>query len=553
MLSISLIIIFTSVRSKGQELLVPQDYSTIQSAIDNSSAGDTVLVDTGTYFENINFGGKDIVVSSYYRKRDNFDVVFNTIIDGGQPSTDTTNVITFRNGETENAKIEGFTIRNGKAFLTVDDGVSAEGGGIHIFKASPEVKFNFITQNSGTKPGQGGGGISASFSSSFIHNNIFFKNIGGWAGAFVENNSKIRFRNNLVIGNTSTAAWGGIVLFYKNPDLGAADTSYCINNTIVGNINDSYDIGVLQSAHTYLIARNNIVNGNANRDETQLSTRLSGILDISYSMLSEGDLVEGNITGVPTFITGSCFLDSLSTGVDGGDPDSMYSDVEDSTGSGIAKVPSQGTTINDIGYTGGPLASVFTLDLSGRFFCFDHKLAYSAELHTTTSKSIKIYNLGAYDLDISEIRDVNGSLGLSWTSGTIGGLNDSVLAITWKVETMDMQDTIFIYHNDSTQPSPFKIIVTGKGIEKPNSVSATKSQLISVYPNPADDVLHITMKSSFSGKYFLYDNAGRILRSGTVPNANNFEIDIADFNNGIYFLELKNGKEDFIKKLVVLK
>ena len=47
-------------------LPVPGSYPSIQSAIDAAEQGDTVLVETGTYLENINFLGKDITVAGRY-------------------------------------------------------------------------------------------------------------------------------------------------------------------------------------------------------------------------------------------------------------------------------------------------------------------------------------------------------------------------------------------------------------------------------------------------------------------------------------------------------
>ncbi len=52
--------------AKAQIIEVPGDYAAIQIAINNSQDGDTVLVSEGTYYENINFKGKGIVVCSKY-------------------------------------------------------------------------------------------------------------------------------------------------------------------------------------------------------------------------------------------------------------------------------------------------------------------------------------------------------------------------------------------------------------------------------------------------------------------------------------------------------
>ena len=45
---------------------IPNDYPSIQQGIDATDSGDTVLVDQGLYFENVNFKGKGIFVTSNY-------------------------------------------------------------------------------------------------------------------------------------------------------------------------------------------------------------------------------------------------------------------------------------------------------------------------------------------------------------------------------------------------------------------------------------------------------------------------------------------------------
>lgn len=45
-------------------IVVPDDYPTIQDAIDAASGGDTVLVKPNTYVESIDFTGKAITVVS---------------------------------------------------------------------------------------------------------------------------------------------------------------------------------------------------------------------------------------------------------------------------------------------------------------------------------------------------------------------------------------------------------------------------------------------------------------------------------------------------------
>ena len=61
------IILFSLSQSINPTVLnVPSDYSSIQSAINSSVNGDTILVAPGNYLENINFTGKNILVTNHY-------------------------------------------------------------------------------------------------------------------------------------------------------------------------------------------------------------------------------------------------------------------------------------------------------------------------------------------------------------------------------------------------------------------------------------------------------------------------------------------------------
>jgi hypothetical protein len=113
------------------------DAPTIQAAIDSSQSGDVVLVSPGTYFEHIDFSGKDIhLVSSTGPE--------STIIDGSQgPGS----VVTLKSGESRNAILEGFTIRGGTGSAFFPSGEYMAGGGIFCRDASPVIRGNIIRDN----------------------------------------------------------------------------------------------------------------------------------------------------------------------------------------------------------------------------------------------------------------------------------------------------------------------------------------------------------------------------------------------------------------------
>ncbi len=179
-------------------------FTTVGAAIAAAGSGDAVRVCPGTYVENINFGGKAIVVRSVGGPTV-------TILDGHAADS----VVTFASGEGSASMLEGFTIRNGRSGF--DTPGSGDGGGIRIASASPVISGNVITGNRACT----GAGISISFGSPVIEGNTIAENAQagcsggtGGGGIRVGGSSAAVIRRNIIRDNILTSAsGGGISLF----------------------------------------------------------------------------------------------------------------------------------------------------------------------------------------------------------------------------------------------------------------------------------------------------------------------------------------------------
>ena len=164
---------------------VPADQPTIQAGIDFASVGDTVLVDTGRYVENINFNAKDIVVGSLIIVSGDTSYISQTVIDGDSSGS----VVIFENGEDSTAVLNGFTITNGLFWF---------GGGIHCEGSSPSLS-----------------------------NLIVSDNVASAAGGIYFESSRSTLSKVIVSGNTATEGGGGIYFYMASPSL--------VDVTIIGN------------------------------------------------------------------------------------------------------------------------------------------------------------------------------------------------------------------------------------------------------------------------------------------------------------------------------
>ena len=374
---------------------VPADQPTIQDGINVAVDSDTVLVQPDTYFENIDYNGKNITVASLFLTTQDTTYISQTIIDGNQDDS----VVKFESGEDSTAVLCGFTITNGSAAYQY-------GGGICISGGSPTINNNIITGNfSHHDPAATGGGISCRDNSNpTISNNTISINSSSSSGGgihCVDSNPTIS--NNIISNNTAGDMGGGICISGGSPTI---SNNTIINNTVSGLFLGGHGGGIHCGPLNAIIS-NNSINGNSAdfgggischgsnitisnntfcgntaevsgggiscafgsnpilinsilwNDSPEEIYIYSGLVTATYSDIQGGWAGTGNIDEDPLFVGTGVYPYSLledSPCIDAGNPDPIYYDPEDPLNPGYALWPAMGTIINDMGAYGGHLA-----------------------------------------------------------------------------------------------------------------------------------------------------------------------------------------------------
>ena len=347
---------------------VPGDYSTIQDAINASVNGDTVLVEPNTYYENINFRGKNIVLTSrFYATNDPADI-WATIINGSTPSQpDSGSCVIINNHEDSTAVLQGFTLTGGTGTKWQDEhgaGRYREGGGILVQYSAPVIQFNIIHNNQVTDVSgvvsTGGGGIRVGDSYPRIYNNVIMNNTGRYGAGVVLNYTGGELKNNIVCVNYGSFQYGAGSGIWLNGSF--SRPRYIINNTIVSNTATSGTPGIYGYGSVTGIFVNNIIWGNSASSGLQIS---GGNFTFTYCDIQGGYAGAGNIDLLPQFADSNYYLLPASPCIDMGDSSSVYNDPEDPNNPGYTLYPAMGTLRNDIGAYGGPFAKVLSNMLIG--------------------------------------------------------------------------------------------------------------------------------------------------------------------------------------------
>ncbi len=260
---------------------IPTDYPTIQEGIDASLDSDTILVQPGTYFENINFNGHNITLGSMFIMTGDTSYISQTVIDGNQNGSVIS--ITYNGGP--GTRISGFTITNGTGTLWQLD-VWPEfwvnrGGGILVHHSDLSLDNVVITNN--TPDG------------------INISEYSGLAGATISINNA-RIINNEGDGISSKYSDLNISNSYVSNNSSKGIATELIHNITINNTIISNNQSGMQLTCNSLIVTDTVV-----KDNLEYGVRTSLIDDGYFNKL----LVHGNGEGLIMAIT-NCLIENCT-------------------------------------------------------------------------------------------------------------------------------------------------------------------------------------------------------------------------------------------------
>jgi parallel beta-helix repeat protein len=316
------------IQSHGN-ILVPEDYDSIQAAINASFDGDTVLVSDGTYTGPMNTGlsyhGKSIILQSKNGPE-------NCVIDSqgyGQG-------VTFSTFESSGSILSGFSIINSVSSSILCDGASpiinnciirdtvndlwGTGLGIEITGYSaPKISNCYILNNQGggidvytsypiivncvIKNNTAGGGIESFGSDVIVSNCIISENNAFNGGGLSLTYSYLEIENSIISNNVSEQ-YGGGVYCYTGPAFVGANI-WIKNCTFSGNKAGVNGGGSYFNIDEEATVQNSIFWGDS-PDEIIYQTDSSRLAPtVLYSDVQGGYAGEENINALPLFVSNS--------------------------------------------------------------------------------------------------------------------------------------------------------------------------------------------------------------------------------------------------------
>lgn len=161
----------------------------------------------------------------------------------------------------------------------------------------------------------------------------------------------------------------------------------------------------------------------------------------------------------------------------------------------------------------------------------------------------------------SAFQDVPGATASTYNVTSAAGTGTSFRAKVTCGSTIAYSNTQIISQYNICNPQPENIPICSGGGEASRIVSQTKlnnlnDDEIKIYPNPATNVISFkfSMPENSKIEISIYDIVGKeIYTHQNTVSTYNYEhnLDIRDFNRGVYFVKIKTGYSHYMKKIVL--
>ncbi len=478
---------------------VPTIYSTIQSALNSSSMGDTILVAPGVYYENILW--PNISDLKLHSSGDSS----NTIIDGNQLGR----VLNFGPGISigTNTEISGFKIQNG----FVNDASFGFGAGIMVVKCSPNFnKVRIVGNHSVTNDYGFGAGVyleesNTKFSESAIsYNSIDSSTWAHGGGVFMIDcnptfeNVEITYNN---IGSNSWSFGNGVYSHKSNP--------------IFKNVNISYNTSN-SNAIWYMGAGIYVYHGNVSMTNVLISKNVFG---------ANGGWYKGG--GIYYVGSNSAqVIDFMNITITSND----RIDFQPLSGTGLFCEQCNSTTLNIQN------SILYNTNSASEIYCNC--------LPIVTYSDIRGWNTGPTNIDLDPNFISSNDFHLSPLSPCLGTGN------LLGAPLLDIENNIRPFPLGSPPDMGCYESVLGPILNSDDY----QFSAISVFPNPVKDILQVNLDSGTNrfSEYELIDIQGATKSKKEInPQDKHFSIDMRGYNVGIYLLKVH--KANSMKVFMIIK
>ncbi len=493
-----------AIMAYAEVINVPEDFETIQGAIDASEDGDTVLVNEGVYHESITPPQRNIVLASRFILENELSIVEETILDGEEERSIITHFW-------DTVEIIGFTFQHAEAWI---------GGACNI---------------------------DGSYELQLFRHCIFRDNHADMGGAIrVAHQAQARFEHCLFTGNRADDI--GSVLTSR--DRGVTEFVSC---TFVGNQSENDGDLLVPYQGSSVLLQNCILYDNG-ENPIKLNNNGWGLLSAEYSLIEGGinailfddqdqfHLWDENIDEHPLFANpdeGDYHLTEDSPCIDTGDPDSP----EDPDG-----------TRADMG--------AFCYNQNFPPYPFDllapEDGIYINPTDTTTFRWERSFDPNPEDevryiLVLCDTISFESNIpSFTFALGDSINIVDVVLNFEWFVNAVSGEDT-----TESESHFNFHTYYNGAVNIDPNACS--EFELKSIYPNPFNSrtTISYSLPQAQMVSMRLYDMSGRLIEmlyDGFQTVGNHSAVwDSKDFGSGIYLVQVQTENEIRTAKLVVIK